>query len=141
LSIINDRADVAAAAGADGVHVGQRDLPAHAARMVVGSDRIIGLSTHTLAELDAAIAAQPDYIAVGPMHATALKPEYGVSGVEYLRTARARTVLPLVAIGGIGPDNARALMSAGASCVAVCTAIIGAADPRHVAAELLAQVA
>jgi len=127
--IINDRADVAAAVGAAGVHVGQRDLPLAAARRVVGPRAIVGVSTHNLQESAAAIAECPDYLAAGPMFATQLKPEYGVAGLEYLRQVRAGTALPIVAIGGIDAANASDVVDAGATTVAVCSAIIAAEDP------------
>lgn len=131
--IINDRADLAAAVDADGLHVGQEDLPLPAARRVLGPQCIVGVSTHTRSEAEAAIADAPDYLAVGPMFATALKPQYGVAGLDHLRFVRARTSLPIVAIGGITPDNVANVISAGADAVAVCTALIGAADPGAVA--------
>lgn len=137
IAIINDRPDVAVAAGADGVHVGQGDLPVRAARAVLGPDRIVGISTHNSAELDAAIAAQPDYIAVGPMFATALKPQYGVSGPDFARAARQRTALPLVAIGGITPENAESVVQAGIDGLAVCQAVIASPDPRETAGRFV----
>ncbi len=129
IAIINDRPDVAAAVGADGVHLGQDDLCASAARRVLGAGRIIGVSTHSPEQVSAAVGACPDYIAVGPMFSTPLKPEYGVAGPALLRAARGLTSLPLVAIGGITAENAGAVAEAGGRCVAVCSAVIGAADP------------
>jgi thiamine-phosphate pyrophosphorylase len=128
LCIINDRADVAVASGADGVHLGQRDLGVAAARKVVGVERIVGASTHSVAEAETAIAECPDYVAVGPMFATAVKPEYGVSGPALIGEVRKLTALPLVAIGGIEPGNVGTIVEAGGTAVAVCTAIIGADD-------------
>lgn len=140
LCIINNRADVAAAAKADGVHLGQRDLPIDAARRIVGPQGIIGASTHTTAEANAGIAKCPDYIAVGPMFATQVKPDYGVAGPEYLRMVRGETAIPLVAIGGINPSNVAAVVEAGAMCVAVCTAIIGSADVESAARDIRNQL-
>ncbi|MCB9867941.1 MAG: thiamine phosphate synthase [Phycisphaerales bacterium] len=136
LCIINDRADIAAAVDADGVHVGQHDLPVAAARRIVGPQRLIGVSTHNRAEADAAIAAAPDYIAVGPMFATNVKPEYGVAGTEYLRAVRQTTSLPIVAIGGINADNVAEVAAAGATCVAVATAISAADDVEATARSI-----
>jgi len=129
LGLINNRADIAVAAGADGVHVGQGDLPVDAARRVVGPQAIVGVSTHNHAEARAAIATSADYIAVGPMFATMLKPDYPIAGPQYLRQVRALTALPLVAIGGVTPTNASTIAEAGANAVAVCSAIIAAQDP------------
>ena len=131
LCIINDRPDIAAACGADGVHVGQGDMGVAAARRVVGVEKIVGASTHSVDEARAAIAESPDYVAVGPMFATALKPEYGVSGPTLIGEVRKLTGLPLVAIGGIEPGNAAQVAEAGGRCVAVCSAVIGADDPER----------
>jgi thiamine-phosphate pyrophosphorylase len=118
--IVNDRADVARLAGAAGVHVGQDDLPPVAARQIVGSEGIVGLSTHTAAEIEAAHSVPVDYLAFGPIFATATKPDHElVVGCEGLRGARRRTQRPLVAIGGITPENAAEVIQAGADSVAV----------------------
>src|SRR5208282_4101527 len=105
--VMNDRADVAALAGAGGVHVGQDDLPVEAARRICGPDCWVGISTHTLDQVRAAAATSADYIAVGPIFATATKanPE-PVVGVEFVREARKLTGKPLVAIGGITAERA-----------------------------------
>lgn len=139
--IINNRADIAAAVDADGLHVGQADLPLPAARRVLGPQRIVGVSTHNPAEATSALADTPDYVAVGPMFATALKPQYGVAGLDYLRSVRARTALPIVAIGGINPENVAEVISAGADAVAVCTALVGATDPGAVARRFTERMA
>lgn len=136
LCIINDRPDVAVACGADGVHLGQDDLPASAARRIVGPDRIIGVSTHSLDQAQAAARDGPDYIAAGPMFATEIKPEYGVAGPQMLTAARELTSLPLVAIGGIDAENVRHILETGVRCVAVCRAIIGAQDPEAAARRI-----
>ncbi|HXE76146.1 MAG TPA: thiamine phosphate synthase [Candidatus Xenobia bacterium] len=118
--IINDRADVAVLAGAAGVHVGQDDLPARAARQVVGPEGIVGFSTHSIAQLEAAGAAPVDYLAFGPVFATSTKPDHEpVVGLEGLREAHRRTARPLVAIGGITAENAAQVIEAGANSVAV----------------------
>ncbi len=131
LCVINDRPDIARLAGADGVHVGTGDLPVGAARRIVKPTQLVGTSTHNAAELEQAIAAGADYVAVGPMFASAVKPEYGVAGPGYARAAIARldeVGLPHVAIGGITADNVGELASAGVKRIAVCTAILGAED-------------
>ncbi|MCH7813298.1 MAG: thiamine phosphate synthase [Planctomycetes bacterium] len=129
LCIINDRPDVAVAAGADGVHVGQEDLSIADARRVVGPDRLVGVSTHTLEQFEAAAAQSPDYIAVGPMFATGTKPQHHIPGPELLPEALTRTSLPVVAIGGITADNVQAVTETGCNCVCVCQAVVSQADP------------
>ncbi len=137
VSIINDRADVAAICGADGVHVGQDDLSIEAARRVVGPRKIIGISTHSVEQARAATQSHPDYVAVGPMFQTALKPNTEVANPSLLREVAAITPLPKVAIGGIDPGNAPEVFEAGADCVAVCSCVVGSNDPGAVAAALL----
>lgn len=136
LFIMNDRPDIARLAGADGVHVGQNDLPLREARRIVGGGMLIGVSTHTIAQFDAALRDEPDYVAVGPMFATRTKPQEHVAGVETLAAVRARTELPLVAIGGIDASNAARVRQAGADVLCVCSAVIQADDPRRAAREL-----
>lgn len=123
LSIINDRADIAAASGADGVHLGQDDLPVSAARRILSAGKIVGISTHTRKQAEAAIRLAPDYIAVGPMFATETKPQDHIAGPETLREVRAMTALPLVAIGGVTPENADEPVSSGANLVCACSAL------------------
>jgi len=121
--LVNDRGDVARFAGAAGVHVGQDDLPVEAARALVGPNKLVGHSTHNLAQLEPAEATSADYIAFGPVFATATKPNHEpVVGLEGLRAARGRTRKPLVAIGGITPANAAEVLEAGADSVAVISA-------------------
>jgi thiamine-phosphate pyrophosphorylase len=136
LFIVNDRPDIAVLAGADGVHLGQTDLPVAAARRIVGPGALIGVSTHDPAQLRAAIAAGPDYIAVGPMFATATKPQQHLAGPELLALATRETQIPIVPIGGITAGNAGVLVQAGARRLCVCSAVIAAADPRAAAREL-----
>jgi len=136
LAIINDRADIAAASGADGVHLGQDDVSVAAARRVLGSDAIVGKSTHTESQVSAAIDEGPDYIAVGPMFPTSTKPQDHVAGPQTLALARARTGVPLVAIGGITPENASPVLAAGATCLCVCSSVIGADEPEAACASL-----
>ena len=122
--ILNDRADLAVLANFDGVHVGQGDLSPEDARRVVGTDRIVGVSTHTDEQVRIADQSCADYIAIGPVFATGTKlnPD-PVVGLEGVRRARALTTKPLVAIGGITRDNARSVIDAGADSVAVISAL------------------
>lgn len=124
LLFVNDRVDLAMAANADGVHLGQTDLPASAARRLLGADRWIGVSTHDVAEARAAAEAGADYIGFGPLFATATKATgYTPRGLAALGEVRAAVSLPIVAIGGIGPANARAAIEAGADAVAIISAL------------------
>jgi len=134
--IVNDRPDIALAAGANGVHLGQEDLPVSAARRMLPASHIVGVSTHTLEQADAAIAEAPDYIAVGPMFDSPTKPQDLIAGPETLAAARTRTALPLVAIGGIDQSNVGAVLSAGPSCVCVCRAAISQPDVAGSVARL-----
>jgi len=138
--LVNDRVDVALAVGARGVHLGQRDLPVEAARRLLGPDAVVGLSVDTVAEARAAAELDVDYVALGPVFATATKPDAGpVVGVEGVRAVRQSlaSTLPLVVIGGITPENAAAATAAGGDCVAVISSILGARDPAGATAELL----
>ena len=118
--VVNDRVDIALAAGADGAHVGQEDLPAEAAREILGLDRIVGVSTHTAEQAREAASLPVDYVAIGPVFATATKenPD-AVVGLEGVRAARAVVPMPLVAIGGITLEHAPEVIAAGADSVAV----------------------
>ncbi|HLI30381.1 MAG TPA: thiamine phosphate synthase [Terriglobia bacterium] len=137
--IVNDRADVAWVAGADGVHLGQDDLPAAEARRLLPAGKVIGLSTHSLAQVAEADRAPVDYVAFGPIFATRSKerpdPVVGLAG---LRAAREATRKPLVAIGGITFENAREVVESGADSVAVIDALLGAADLAERARQFLA---
>lgn len=139
LLILNDRPDLAVAGDADGVHVGQDDLAVPAARAIVGDDRLIGLSTHSPEQVDAAIAAGADHIGVGPINTTPTKQGVAAVGTDLVRYGVTRP-LPFVAIGGIDRSNVAAPLDAGARRVAVVRAIIDAVDPRAAAAELRAAV-
>jgi thiamine-phosphate pyrophosphorylase len=141
LFILNDRPDLVAPAGADGVHVGQDDMPVAQARALVGEDRIVGLSTHSPAQLDAAAELDVDYIGVGPVHATPTKPGRPAVGLELVRYAAAHAAIPFFAIGGIGPDNVADVAGAGAERVAVVRALTSVADPERPARELRAALA
>ncbi len=128
--IVNDRPDVAALAGAKGVHVGQDDLDAEQARAVVGKEMWVGTSTHNLEQFRRATATSADYIAVGPIFATTSKANPDpVVGVELIREVRALTDKPIVAIGGITLERAKAVIDAGADSVAVISDILLARNP------------
>jgi thiamine-phosphate pyrophosphorylase len=127
--IVNDRADVAVLTGADGVHVGQDDLPVELARRVLAAGQCVGISTHTRAQFEEAEATSADYIAFGPIFPTGSKDRPDpVVGLERLREMRGLTHRPLVAIGGITLDNAAAVIEAGADSVAVIHDLLAAED-------------
>src|SRR5438105_5409888 len=135
--IVNDRVDVALAAGADGAHVGhigEEDLSPHDARHLLGPEAIVGVSVGTPQEAHMATGQGASYISAGPMFATATKSNAGpAAGEGLLRSVRAATRLPLVVIGGITPNNSAALYAAGADGVCVGAAIVRAADPEAAA--------
>ena len=137
LFIVNDRIDLALAVDADGVHLGQEDLPISIARTLLGGDRLIGLSTHSLDEVTAAQGATCDYIGLGPAFPTAVKPDRQVIGPELIREATAINRLPLFAIGGINASNLEILIAAGCSRAAVIGAIMHADNPGNASLELL----
>lgn len=142
LLVVNDRPDVALMLGADGVHLGQDDLPPSEARRLLGAGAIVGLSTHTPAQLDAAAGEPVDYVAFGPVFPTATKRDAEPAvGLDRLRAARARTARPLVAIGGITTGNARETAAAGADGLAVISALLGAADLAAAARAFVAALA
>ncbi len=127
--LINDRVDIALAVGADGVHVGQEDLPPEKARALLGPDRLIGFSTHSLEQALRADALPVDYIAVGPVFPTRTKENPDpVVGLELIAAVRARVRKPLVAIGGITLETAPRVLAAGADAVAVISDLLGAPD-------------
>jgi thiamine-phosphate pyrophosphorylase len=134
LFILNDRPDLAVAADADGVHVGQDDTPVAEARAVVGADRIVGRSTHSPAQI--AASRDADYIAVGPVHQTPTKPGRPAVGLDLVRHAAAHAPDPWFAIGGIDPTNVGAVVGAGARRVVVVRAITEAGDPEAAARAL-----
>jgi thiamine-phosphate pyrophosphorylase len=134
LFVLNDRPDLAVAAGADGVHVGQDDVEPARAREIVGRGLIVGRSTHSAAQIDA--AAGVDYIAVGPVHATPTKPGRPAAGYAPIRHAAAHARVPWFAIGGLDEDNVADAIAAGARRVVVVRAIAEAPDPRAAARAL-----
>lgn len=133
LLIINDRPDIAAAVGADGVHLGQDDLPVPAARRILGGDKLVGLSTHSLEQALAAGTAGADYIGVGPMFTSSTKASSHIPGPVLLKAVVAEVMLPAVAIGGITARNVGSLVEAGGRRVAVCRSVIAASDPAAAA--------
>lgn len=140
--VVNDRLDVALAAGADGVHLGQDDLPAAEARRLLGPDRILGVSAATPAEARAAEQAGADYVGVGPVFPTATKPDAGEAvGLKALAAVRAAVAIPVLAIGGITAANAGAAVAAGADGVAVISAVSRAPDMAAAVRDLARAVA
>ncbi len=135
--IINDRLDVALACEADGVHIGQDDMPYETARRLLGPKAIIGLSVETWADVEAAQKLDVDYLGVSPVFATPTKTDtrepWGLDGLRQIQAANRH---PLVAIGGINAANAKAVAEAGAPCLAVVSAICSADDPAAAAATL-----
>ena len=127
--IVNDRCDVALAVEADGVHLGQGDLPLSLAKAVMGPNKLIGISTHTPEQVHDATAGGADYVGFGPIFPTASKTDHeAVVGVEGLRHARPLTPLPMFAIGGITVASAEGIMHAGADGIAVMSAVWSATD-------------
>jgi thiamine-phosphate pyrophosphorylase len=138
LFLVNDRIDIALAVEADGVHLGQGDLPPGLARQLLGSERLIGRSTHAIEQLQQAVADGCDYVGVGPVNATPTKPGRTPVGLDYVREAASQCPIPFFAIGGIAAATLPGLREAGASRVAVVRAITAAADPASATRELLA---
>jgi thiamine-phosphate pyrophosphorylase len=143
LLIVNDRPQVAVRAGADGVHVGQDDLPVAEVREIVGPEMLIGLSTHAPLEIDAATPFDPsgssphvDYIGVGPVYCTPTKPGRPAVGTELASYASAHARVPFFAIGGIDSENVLDVLHAGAERICVLRAIADAEDPHSAAAAL-----
>ncbi|HUA04382.1 MAG TPA: thiamine phosphate synthase [Solirubrobacteraceae bacterium] len=138
LFILNDRPDLVDAAGADGVHVGQDDAAVNDARAVVGPGRLIGLSTHSPEQVDAATHAGVDYFAVGPVHETPTKPGRPAVGLELVRYAAEHADVPFFAIGGIDTANVTAVTEAGATRIAVVRALTESVQPDAAARRLRA---
>lgn len=128
LLIVNDRADIAKLAGADGVHVGQEDLPLEAARQVAGTDKLVGVSTHTVEQARAAEAGGADYIGFGAIYPGGLKNVKNAQGLERLRAVRAAVKIPIVAIGGISEETVKEVLAAGADAAAIITDVVRAPD-------------
>ena len=140
LFIVNDRADLALAAGADGLHVGQDDLPAREARAILRPGMILGVSTHDAEQARRAVADGADYVAVGSIFPTTTKAGFQLVGPELIRRVRPEVPVPLVGIGGITADNAPAVLAAGADGVAVISALCAAPDPEAATRAFLARI-
>jgi thiamine-phosphate pyrophosphorylase len=141
LCIINDRPDIALLSKADGVHLGQDDLPAVEARKLLGGDKIIGVSTHCMEHARAAVRDGADYLGVGPFFKSATKPRDFVAGPGYAREVCAAVRLPLVAIAGITEENLGQALACGIRAIAVTAAVTAAADPQSAARRLKDQLA
>ena len=141
LFIVNDRCDLALAVDADGVHLGQGDLPLDLARKVMGPDKLIGISTHNPDQVREATAGKPDYLGFGPIFKPGSKQDHDpVVGLEGLRAMRRLTSLPVFAIGGIQIDQSGEVMRAGANGVAIISAILKAPDISHAVNAFLAKM-
>jgi thiamine-phosphate pyrophosphorylase len=140
--LVNDRVDVALVAGADGVHVGQEDLPAREARRLLPPPSVLGVSAGTVEEARKAERAGADYIGVGPVFATPTKPDAGEPiGIEGLAKIARAVKVPVVAIGGITLENVTAVIEAGAAGAAVVSAVVSAPDMAQAARALKARIA
>jgi len=140
LFIVNDHVDIALAVSADGLHLGQDDLPPPEARRILPMDMLIGCSTHSTAEAARSQANGADYVAVGSIYPTASKEKYKLVGLETLRRTRPKVSVPLIAIGGINHTNVEEVMKVGADGVAVISAVLGADDVEKAAKRLAAKV-
>lgn len=138
--IVNDRVDLAVAVAADGVHLGQEDLPARLARPLLRPSMVLGVSTHSVEQARAARDAGADYIAVGSMFPTTTKADFQLVGPDLLRKLRGEIRVPLIGIGGITPANVAQVIGAGADGVAVISAVCGADDPRAVTERFLSEI-
>ena len=135
--VMNDRVDLALVLEADGVHLGQDDLPPRLARPLLRPGMILGVSTHSVEQARRAQADGADYVAVGAMFPTQTKPDFELVGPALVRAVRPEIRVPLVGIGGITPQNAGDVIRAGADGVAVISAVCGAADPAAASADFL----
>ncbi len=139
LLVVNDRVDVAAAAGADGVHLGQDDLSFAMARAILGPGKIIGISVDNLAQAEVAVAAGADYLGVGPAYPTDTKEcKLPAGGPSLIAQVASQVKIPVLAIGGITPENTLPLLKAGASGVAVISSVLASPDPKQVVQEFMA---
>jgi thiamine-phosphate pyrophosphorylase len=140
LFLINDRVDLALAVDADGVHLGQQDLPIAVARNLLGSHRIIGRSTTNPDEMARALAEGADYIGVGPVYATPTKPDKAAAGLDYVSYAAEHSPIPFFAIGGIDISNVDAVIAAGGKRVAIVRALMQADDPTAMSQQFCARL-
>ncbi len=138
--IVNDRPDIASLVGADGIHLGQTDLPIAEARRLLRPGAAIGRSCHNIRQVRAAVTEGADYISVGPMFPTTTKDAGPIAGAELLKQATEEVSLPIVPIGGITTENIDQLVKAGAKRVAVCSAICSAQNPKDAAAAIKARL-
>lgn len=138
--IVNDRVDLALALDADGVHLGQEDLPPGPVRALLRAGMVLGISTHSVEQARAAQAAGADYVAVGSMFPTATKADFELVGPDLIRKLRPQIRVPLVGIGGITADNVHEVIAAGADGVAVISAVCAAADPGRAAALFIERI-
>ncbi len=136
--IVNDRVDIALAVEADGVHVGQTDLPADVVRRIIGPDKVVGVSVGNVFEALAAVEAGADYLGVGALYATGTKTDAGITGLDELQRIRAATQLPIVAIGGINKETVPHFQGIGIDGLAVVSAIVAQPDVAEAAQELKA---
>ncbi len=136
LMILNDRPDLVEDVGADGVHLGQDDMPVARARQLLGAEHLVGLSTHTPAQVEAAAGEAVDYIGVGPVNETPTKPGRPAVGLELVQYAAIHATVPFFAIGGISSANVDAARAAGARRIAVVRALTEATDPEATARRL-----
>jgi thiamine-phosphate pyrophosphorylase len=136
LCIINNRPDIASASDADGVHLGQEDMPLIAARRILGNGKIIGISTHNLDQAHRAVADGADYIGVGPIFKSSTKPRDFLPGLEYAAAAARQISIPKIGIAGIVPENVDKVRAAGISAIAVAAAVTGADDVTAAARKL-----
>lgn len=140
LLLVNDRVDVALAAGADGAHLGQDDLPVDVGRSMLGTEPVLGASASYLPEIEPARAAGADYVGFGAVFSTDTKPDAEYAGLDLFEEACRRSVLPVVGIGGITIERAGDVIARGAAGVAVVSALFRARDPRSAAGRLLMEV-
>lgn len=140
LFIVNDRVDIALASGADGVHVGQSDLPAIEVRKLIGAERILGVSTHNVAQARQAVLDGADYVGIGPVYPSRTKPRDFVAGLAAAREVAAAIKIPAIAIAGIDGGNVDDVLATGVSGVAISRAVIGCADVKKAARELKAKI-
>jgi len=139
--IINDRIDIALALDADGVHLGQKDMPLQIARKILGKEKIIGISVNNIEEAVEAENNGADYLGVGPVFPTTTKPDIRTPlGIEGLRKIREKIKIPIIAIGGINKSNVHEVYSTGVDGIAVISAIIFASDPCKAARELFVEL-
>jgi thiamine-phosphate pyrophosphorylase len=141
LSIINDRPDIAVLANADGVHIGQSDLPAREVRKIIGPDKLLGVSTHNLAQAEKAVLDGADYIGVGPFFKSPTKPRDFIAGPDYAREVVQNIPIPAVAIAGITAQNVDQVRATGLKAIAVTSAALDCDDIQAAARRLKALMA